>query len=402
MDKGDSGISESVLTRIQGFAVSQHDAGYEQGYLDAYRRTRRAGLLRGGLLLLIGLLLGAALLYIAGRQGWLESLGVQVDAQTGNGERFSNAATKAQEFTVTVRGVSRENPQEGYQTFGSGFIFDDAGHIVTTHHVVNEYTEFKVIWKGRIYDAWILPSSGEADVAVLRFNADGAKPAPLLDADDRVQVGQEVLAVGAPFGYELSVTHGIVSHPNRRFADAQDVEFIQTDCSLNRGNSGGPLVDVRGRVVGMASRIRTTSGDNSGVGFALPMHQVREIAAQIIEDAKPREFEARLDKAKREGERARKGFLGVKVLTGFGDGSLIVESVTPGGPAERAGFQSGDVILEVHGTAVANRNDLLRELAWHFAGEQVTIRIRRADGRSSSPRELDLTVTLSEVPRDGK
>jgi|GEM_PF-2544074 len=389
--KGDDGkgVTESVLTRIEGFAMTQHDAGYEQGYVDAWRRSRKSGVLRSLILLLAGLALGAALLWFASNQGWV-SIG---DARPGDGspERFHWAARQASEFTVTVRSYSIRDKERTYQTYGSGFIFDDQGHIVTAHHVVDEFTEFQVIWKDREYKAWLLPNSGkESDVAVLKFFAEDAKPAPLLSAEEEVMVGEELIALGSPFGFELSVTHGIVSHPKRRFADTGENDFIQTDCPLNRGNSGGPVVNLDGQVIGMASLIKTTSGDNAGVGFALAITDVREIAERIVKHSSSTELEARLEGAIARGEEIQKGVLGTLVPS---SGELRILGLIPGGAAERGGVLAGDKVLAINGVEVYSMESLMRELSKRFAGDTIDVLVERThQGRRS--QKLTLSVTL--------
>lgn len=371
--RGDDDVSDSVLTRIEGFAVSQHDAGYEQGYLDAWRRNRRRSTRRGILLLLIGLSLGALGLFFSANSGLLGKA-LSFDSRES---RFTAAAEIARGYTVTIRGMVSSQGRAGFYTLGSGFVYDELGHIVTANHVVEGASEFEVIWRDQRFQATLLPSSGEKDVAVLRIDADDITPAELHEDSRLLRVGQEVLAVGAPFGFDLTVTQGIVSHPRRSFSDMSGSEFVQTDCPLNQGNSGGPLVDLNGRVVGMASVIQSDDRFNVGVGFALSVNDVRRTVDFIISSTKGINVPAE------SGNQAplAKAYLGIKVRTSIGNTPLLVTEIAdPNGPGAEAGIEIGDQITEMNGQPLRTTMDLMQELGRYVAGDEVKITVLR-DGR---------------------
>src|ERR1041385_2868807 len=220
---------------------------------------------------------------------------------------------------------------------GSGFIIDKAGYIVTNNHVVESAKTIKVkLADGREFNAKLIGSDPATDVALLKIRSDRSLPDVEFGDDRQVRVGDWVIAVGNPFGLSNTVTAGIVSSIGRDVGNGPYTDFIQIDAPINRGNSGGPTFDTRGRVIGMNSMIFSPSGGSVGIGFAIPASTVRDVVAQL----------------KEHGHVAR-GWLGVEVqaitpemAASFGAKDLkgaIVANVVPGGPASKAGFRQGDL-----------------------------------------------------------
>jgi serine protease Do len=251
---------------------------------------------------------------------------------------------------------------------GSGIIYDSDGYILTNDHVVGRRSEIRVqLWDDREVEAAVVGTDPESDLALIKINAPDLHPLPLGDSD-AMQVGDWVLAVGAPFGLSHTVTHGIVSargrtniNTGRRSLVYQD--FIQTDAAINPGNSGGPLLNVRGEVVGINTAI-ATNGEayNAGVAFTIPSNMAAKIAERL----------------KAEGEVAR-GWLGVQMgelteadrrLLGITDGrGVLVNGVLEGEPADRAGLQVEDIVLSINDVPVSSSPEMLGVIADVFPGE---------------------------------
>ncbi|MCX7604220.1 MAG: Do family serine endopeptidase, partial [Bryobacteraceae bacterium] len=261
---------------------------------------------------------------------------------------------------------------------GSGFIVDRNGYIMTNLHVVRDATAIKVKLTGdpTEYKAKLVGSDPELDIAVIKIDA-GRPLQPVKVANsDSVQVGDWAIAIGAPFGLETTVTAGIVSALGRDLATPQQFQrFIQTDAAINPGNSGGPLVNIRGEVIGVNTMIATRSGGYEGIGFALPINIAAKSYNQII----------------RHG-RVIRGSIGIRfprdeaqmknTLRALGfDHGVIVESVAPGGPAEKAGLKSEDVVLSLNGQPVRDGNDLVNRISDMPIGSEATLEIDRGGRR---------------------
>ncbi len=270
---------------------------------------------------------------------------------------------------------------------GSGFILDKQGHIVTNFHVVRGAQTIRVrLWNGEAYDATVVGADQLTDLAVLQIDADSddLQPAALGDAED-LHVGQLVVAVGSPFGLSSTITTGVVSALGRTGVGVTNYEnFIQTDAAVNPGNSGGPLVNLRGEVVGVNTAIAGVARQNAGIGFAIPVDVVKEITADLIDNGK-----------------VVRGWLGVviqdltpelaKSFDFDGKGVLIAE-VTENSPAEKAGLQSGDILVRFNGDRVSSANELRFLVASAEPGERVPVEVFR-DGRTRTFR-----VKLGELP----
>ncbi len=274
---------------------------------------------------------------------------------------------------------------------GSGFIVSSDGLVLTANHVVAEAEEIKVrLGDDRELDAELVGTDPKTDVAVLRIKSDERFPSLRLGDSDRLRVGEWVLALGTPFAERLreTVTAGIVSAKGRSRIGLADYEdFIQTDAAINRGNSGGPLVNIRGEVVGINTAIASGTGGYQGVGFAVPINMARMVMDSILEEG-----------------RVVRGWLGVMIGDLTDDlreafdvdvrEGVLVQQVVKDGPAEKAGMRDGDVITEMNGDPVTSTDDFRFRVAQIRPGRDVGLTVIR-DGRS---RQID--VTLGELPDD--
>jgi putative serine protease PepD len=265
--------------------------------------------------------------------------------------------------------------QGGGTAQGTGFIYDTKGDIVTNDHVVSGSSSVSVkLSDGSTYKATIVGTDPSTDLAVLHIDAPASKLVPLALTDSsKVAIGDGVVAIGNPFGLDGSVTSGIVSALNREIVAPDNTPIegaIQTDAAINHGNSGGPLLDQQGKVIGVTSQIQSDSGGNDGVGFAVPSNTVTTIASQLIATGK-----------------AQHALLGVSVKTAA-SGGVTVSQVSSGSAAASAGVKAGDVITAVDGTNVATAEKLRAIIAGHKPGDSVTLTITRS-GASKT-----LTATL--------
>ncbi|MGW0028507.1 S1C family serine protease [Streptomyces sp. NPDC003314] len=311
-------------------------------------------------------------------------------------------AAKALPSVGTIQAKSGGSQGEGGT--GTGFVYDQEGHIVTNNHVVASAADggtLSVTFSdGKSYDAEVVGRAEGYDVAVLKLtNAPkGLKPLPLGDSD-KVAVGDSTIAIGAPFGLSNTVTTGIISAKNRPVASGDGsggsnsyMSALQTDASINPGNSGGPLLDASGAVIGINSAIQSTSGGfgqsqagSIGLGFAIPVNQAKNVAQQLIKSGKP-----------------VYPVIGATVnMNDKGEGAEIATrgtggtpSVTPNGPAAKAGLKPGDVITGFGGHQIDSGPTLISEIWTHKPGDSVEITYER-DGKSATT-----TVVLGERTGD--
>jgi putative serine protease PepD len=322
----------------------------------------------------------------------LDTTSVQTAAPIKGGK--TSVAAVAQELLPSTVQISAEyDGQEGGAT-GSGFVIDDAGHVITNNHVVEQAATDDgpieiVDQDGNRYEATVVGRSPVYDLAVLYCDeAKEMKPAALGESQ-ALRVGDPVVAIGSPLGLSSTVTAGIVSALQRPVTTGDSTEessyinAVQTDAAINPGNSGGPLVNMLGQVIGVNSAIATTGGTtagdqagNIGVGFAIPIEQVKVTADQIL----------------RTGE-ARYPVIGAKVQTGQRDGSgAEIDEVLEDTPAEDAGLEEGDIVIALEGQKVTDGIALIVSIRSHQPGETLTFTVVR-DGD-----EKDIDVTLdSEV-----
>lgn len=279
---------------------------------------------------------------------------------------------------------------------GSGFIVSPKGYILTNEHVIEGATRITVgLQSGEKYRGKIVGIDEETDVAVIKIEAPQDLPTVTLGDSNATEVGDWVLAMGSPFGLDQTVTAGIISKKEREtpyFTSFQ--RFLQTDAAINRGNSGGPLVNMRGEVIGVNSQIATSTGDYNGIGFALPANEANFVYRQIVAQGKVRRgfLGIMLDSVKDEfakvyGLPEAKGAI-VMDVTQTKDGQLT--------PAAKAGLQSNDIIVEFNGQPVANAQDLIQKVASSPVGQSVALTyLRDVDGKLE---KHTANVVLGERP----
>ena len=278
-------------------------------------------------------------------------------------------------------GMPQQNMKQ--KSLGSGVIVDKDGYILTNNHVVGEADKIqvKIMDDPKMYDAKVIGTDKETDLAVIKINVGHPLPYAKLGNSDGLTVGDWVLAIGSPFGLEETVTAGIVSAEGRDLGSPFQ-RFIQTDAAINPGNSGGPLVDMAGEVIGINTQIASDSGNNAGVGFAVPSTAAINVYNQIVKSGK-----------------VTRGSIGVSfqtdqtptLLHSFGatNGVLITE-VQPNGPAAAAGLEQGDVILSINGAPVKNTDELVEKVAALSVGQKATIRYLR------DRKEKEATLTIED------
>lgn len=277
----------------------------------------------------------------------------------------------------------REQIERG---LGSGVIVTQDGYLLTNHHVIDGAEEIKVeLTNNRVYDAKVVGTDPRSDLAVLRINAAGL-PLLALGDSDRVRVGDVVLAIGNPLGVGQTVTAGIISAKGRTtgLSDGSFESFLQTDAPINRGNSGGALVNTAGELIGINSQILSPTGGNIGIGFAIPANMARSVADQLMKQGKVRR--GRLGASIQPVTSDIAQSLGLKDVRG-----VIISSIEPGSPAERAGLKQGDIITAFNGKEVSDSNSLRNLVASTAPGTEVTLTILR-DGR-----EQQVRATLGEL-----
>ena len=296
------------------------------------------------------------------------------------------------QFFGDVPDQDRESKEMG---LGSGVIVSSDGYILTNNHVVADADELTVVLSdSRKFPARVVGADPKTDIAVVKIDATGLQPVTFADSD-KLRVGDVVFAVGNPLGVGETVTMGIVSAKSRNVGILEDVngyeDFIQTDAAINMGNSGGALIDAKGRFVGINSAIVSPSRGNIGIGFAVPVNMAANVMRSLIETGT-----------------VSRGFLGVggdpitpdiaeqvhlpKDATG-----VIVTDTVPDGPADKAGLKRGDVIMQVNGKAITNHDELRLTISQMAPGSKVALSVSR-DGK---PMSIEVTLSqFSERPNE--
>ncbi len=281
-------------------------------------------------------------------------------------------------------GADPDNP-----SLGSGFIISADGYILTNAHVIEEAEEILVrLADKREYPAQVIGADVRSDVALIKIEASGL-PAVTLGDPDKLKVGEWVLAIGSPFGFEQSVTAGIVSAKGRALPDESFVSFIQTDVAINPGNSGGPLFNLKGEVVGVNSQIYSRTGGYMGLSFAIPIDLAMDVQEQLR--SKGRVQRGRIGVAIQEVTRQLADSFGLPRAAG-----AIVSSVERDGPAARAGVLQGDVILRFGGREVDASSDLPRIVAAVEPGSLVAVDVFRG----GAPLSVQVTVGEWQDPKE--
>jgi serine protease Do len=280
------------------------------------------------------------------------------------------------------------SPPKPARAFGSGFIVDAKGIILTNDHVVRDAERVQVtLQDGRKFTCRDIKRDPKTDLAILRIEAKESLPHLDLGDSDAMEIGDRVLAVGAPLGLTGSVTSGIISAKARDIHMNMYEDFLQTDAAINPGNSGGPLVNLEGQVIGINSAIKSETGGFQGIGLAISSNLVKSIMDQLLRDGA-----------------VHRGYLGIQagpleadVATHLGitdAAGAVISKVTPGGPAAQGGLQEGDVVTAVAGRPIKNVRDLQKTVAGLPAGKSAELRVVRDGARKT------LSVTIAEQPKE--
>ncbi|WP_374332880.1 DegQ family serine endoprotease [Aestuariivirga sp.] len=287
------------------------------------------------------------------------------------------------------RGQGQQPPQK-MTSMGSGFVVDPSGIIVTNNHVVEGAESIEVHFHDdTVLKGELVGRDPKTDLAVIRVKPKKPLPTVSFGDSDKLRVGEWVMAIGNPFGLGGSVSLGIVSARNRDINAGPYDDFIQTDAAINKGNSGGPLFNLKGEVMGINTAIFSPSGGSVGIGFSVPSNTAKNVISQLIQY----------------GE-TRRGWLGVKIQSVTDEiaeslgldnthGALVAD-VTPGGPAEKAGLQSGDIIVTFNGRPVTTMRDLPKIVAETPIGDKVPVTVLRKG------KEVNLTAEVGRLADDEK
>jgi len=326
-----------------------------------------------------------------------EVVNVKIYSQAG--PAVANILTRTLEYDMFMEPV----PVEGA---GSGFVIDPRGYVLTNFHVVQGAQAISVtLGDGSHFDAKFIGADERNDIALVKVDPKDRKlPSLTMGDSESLQVGQRVLAIGNPFGFQSTLTTGVVSALGRTVQTSQSTSIdaaIQTDAAINQGNSGGPLLNSRGEVIGINSAIYTPSGTTAGIGFAIPINTAKQIAQDLITEG-----------------RVRRPFMGVQAwpltpsladaLNLPVDAGMLIERVTSGGPAERAGLRGGsreaiygmrriliggDVLVAIDGRPVANQLDLNLIMSRKRPGDTISVQYYRGG------QKLETKITLGDANR---
>ena len=328
---------------------------------------------------------------------------VNIDTKTNAPETAANGKSQANKNEDDEEGsileyFRKQLPSRPSYSVGSGFIVDPKGYILTNYHVIEDTNKITVrLQSGEEYVASIVGTDEETDIAVLKINAGKDLPAVKLGDSNAARVGDWVLAIGSPFGLDQTVTAGIISQVGRETPYASSFQkFIQTDAAINRGNSGGPLVNMNGEVVGINSQIATSTGDYNGIGFALPSNEATYVYQQILQ-----------------GGKVRRGYLGVTLdsvkpefakIYGLSQakGAIVTEVKDEKGAAAKAGLQENDVIVKFNGSPIESAKDLISKVASTTPNQQVEIVYLRENGEKLEERTSSAMLGERPALRDGK
>ncbi len=283
-------------------------------------------------------------------------------------------------------GMPRGGGGQRREGTGSGFIVDPKGYIISNHHVVDGADKITVKIHGETteYKAKLIGIDHELDLAVLKIEAGRALPYVPVGNSDAVQVGDWAVAIGSPFGLEASVTAGIVSAKGRNeVSGGQFQSFIQTDAAINPGNSGGPLLNIKGEVIGVNTMIATQSGGYQGIGFALPVNTVVKSYNQIIKKGGVTRGSIGISWNQRQTKPETLKALGATH-------GVIVETVKPGGPADKAGLKPEDIVMAINGKDIKNGDELVARIADTPIGEKVNITVDR------NGKRMDLAAVVQD------
>jgi serine protease Do len=313
-----------------------------------------------------------------------EDQGDQGDQGQGNMEDFFQRF-----FSNPFGGGSQQMPQHQTNALGSGVVVDKAGYILTNHHVVDKADRIQVKFMGDTtqYEAKVVGVDAATDLAVIRVEGKSNLAPARIGNSDAIQVGDWAIAIGSPFGFQATVTLGIISAKERDVDPTQQFQhFIQTDAAINPGNSGGPLLNINGEVVGINTAIASRSGGYQGIGFALPINEAVKVYNDIIKQGK-----------------VIRGSIGVKFTpsdsarseallksNGVKEG-VFIEQVPAGGPADKAGLKSEDIIVAVNGQPIRNGGELVERVTSTPIGNTLNVTVLR------DRKKTDFKVVVADL-----
>jgi serine protease Do len=286
-------------------------------------------------------------------------------------------------------GGGPEMPQRKGQALGSGVVVDRAGYILTNNHVVDKADRIRVKFNHDPveYDAKVVGVDAATDLAVIRVEGKKDLTVAKMGNSDAVQVGDWAIAIGSPFGYQATVTAGIISAKERDVDPSMQFQhFLQTDAAINPGNSGGPLLNIRGEVIGINTAIATRNGGYQGIGFALPVNTAAQVYNDIIKNGKVTRGSIGIRFTPSDTDQARANLK----VAGVKEGVFVVQ-VTPGGPSEKAGMKEGDVITAINGKPVLDGNQLIGTVTSTPLGSSLNITVEREGKRH------DLKVVVADL-----
>lgn len=337
--------------------------------------------------------------------------GAQIELEQRVSEVYRTASPAVVNITAQIQSYDWFRGQVTQEGTGSGFVYDSRGRIVTNYHVVEGADQLQVTFAdGEVRDARLIGADPSNDLAVLEVSAGPGDPKPLtLGNSDALEVGRFVVAIGHPFGLDQTLTTGVVSGLGRVIESPDQGfigEIIQTDAAINQGNSGGPLLDLDGRVVGVNSAIVSPTGTSAGIGYAIPATTLARVVPELIDNG--RYPHPHLAISVQEIPERFAGYFRRAGIAAPPEGGLMIRAVARGGPADRAGLRGagrvgrignirvrygGDYLLAVDGQTVGTERDLLLLLETNYrVGDEVGLRVWRDE------RELDVRVQL--IDRD--
>ena len=337
--------------------------------------------------------------------------GAQIELERRVSEVYRTASPAVVNITAQIQSYDWFRGQVTQEGTGSGFVYDSSGRIVTNYHVVEGADQLQVTFRGgEVRDARLVGADPSNDLAVLEVSAGPGDPKPLTLGDsDALEVGRFVVAIGHPFGLDQTLTTGVVSGLGRVIESPDQGfigEIIQTDAAINQGNSGGPLLDLDGQVVGVNSAIVSPTGASAGIGYAIPATTLARVVPELIDNG--RYPHPHLAISVQEIPERFAGYFRRAGIPAPPGGGLMIRAVARGGPADRAGLQGagrvgrignirvrygGDYLLAVDGKSIGTERELLLLLETNYrVGDEVGLRIWRDD------RELDVRVQL--IDRD--
>lgn len=316
----------------------------------------------------------------------------------GDPEDFFKNFPFGEQFPFTPPRPPGPGGRDKETSLGTGIVVREDGYILTNNHVVRDATTVKVVFddgsdQPESVAAKVIGTDPEADIAVLKIAKQGLKAVEFGDSE-ALKVGSLVIAIGSPYRFEHTVTFGVVSAKGRHLVDESRSlslqDYIQTDASINRGNSGGPLVDINGKVVGINSAIWTPTGGNIGIGFAVPINTVKSILPKLIK-----------------GEKIERGWLGIQFrplskdtaeFLGVPQGFEVSE-VLQGSPSEKAGIQKGDIIVEFDGKKLTSSEQLRSAVAALQPGKTIKVKVLRTE--NDKVQEKEISIALGTRPGGG-